>query len=73
MKIITVLFLITLAESLSAQTVLTLQECHERAISHYPLIRQRELIETSKSYSMDNAAKGNFPQINMGGQAIDSP
>src|SRR5687768_7383308 len=69
MKIISVLFLITLAESLGAQPVLTLPECHERAIAHYPLIRQRELLETSKSYSLDNAAKGYFPQINIGGQA----
>ena len=69
MKIIFVLFLITLAESLAAQHVLTLRECHERAIGHHPLIRHRELLETSKSYSLDNAAKGYFPQINIGGQA----
>jgi outer membrane protein TolC len=69
MKIISVLFLITLAESLAAQPVLTLPECHERAMAHYPLIRQRELLETSKSYSLDNAAKGYFPLINIGGQA----
>ena len=69
MKIISVLFLITLAQSLAAQHVLTLPECHELAIAHYPLVRQRELLKTSRSYSLGNACKGNLPQINIGGQA----
>jgi outer membrane protein TolC len=48
---------------------LTLEDCYERAKQNYPLIKQRDLISKTRDYSVDNAAKGYLPQINIVGQA----
>ena len=65
--------LITLAfislSSVADGQALTLEECYQRAEAHYPLIRQRGLIEKTATLSIENALKGNFPQISLGGQA----
>ncbi|MBF9254057.1 TolC family protein [Pontibacter sp. 172403-2] len=48
---------------------LSLQECYALARQHYPLSRQKALIEQSRNYSVENAAKGYLPQVNIMGQA----
>jgi outer membrane protein TolC len=48
---------------------LTLEQCYELAKTNYPQINQLELINLSRDYSVENASKGNLPQINLGGQA----
>jgi len=48
---------------------LTLEECYDLARQNYPLIRQKELINRTREYSVDNAAKGYLPQVSFSGQA----
>jgi outer membrane protein TolC len=52
-----------------AQQPLSLQRCYELATQNYPLIKQRELINRSGAYSVENAGKGNLPQLSFSGQA----
>jgi len=52
-----------------AQEPLTLDKCYELATKNYPLIKQRELINKSGAYSVENAAKGYLPQLSFSGQA----
>jgi outer membrane protein TolC len=48
---------------------LTIDSCYAKAKRNYPLVKQYNLIEKSKSYSLDNVSKGYLPQVNIGGQA----
>ena len=50
------------------QAALTLNDCYSAAEANYPLIRQRDLIRKTKSFSIENASKGNLPQLSLGGQ-----
>lgn len=50
-------------------TSLTIEECYTMAREHYPLARQRDLIRQSEAYSLENASKGNLPQVSIYGQA----
>lgn len=54
--------------SVSGQS-LTLDECYALAESNYPLVKQYELIEKSRDYSISNASKGYLPQFMVSGQA----
>lgn len=55
----------------SAQTgqPLTLEECYSIAKEQYPLMRQKELIDKSRDYTIDNAKMGYLPQVNFQAQA----
>lgn len=48
---------------------LTIDSCYAMAKRNYPLVRQYDLIDKSKTYSLDNVSKGYLPQVNIGGQA----
>lgn len=48
---------------------LTIDSCYAKAKRNYPLVKQYNLIEKSKTYSLDNVSKGYLPQVNIGGQA----
>lgn len=48
---------------------LKLDECYILAENNYPLVKQYELIEQSKGYSLSNISKGNLPQFAILGQA----
>lgn len=50
-------------------TSLTIDDCYSMAREHYPLARQRDLLRQSESYSLENASKGNLPQVSLYGQA----
>ncbi len=54
-----------------AQTVdrLSIDSCYQYAKANYPLIKQQELIEKTKQYSVSNATKGYLPQLAINGQA----
>lgn len=52
-----------------AQETLTLEESYQLAKANYPLIKRQDLIEKTKQYNIENAAKGWLPQINVIGQA----
>lgn len=67
MKILKYFFLL-LCFSGNAQT-LTLEECYDLAKQNYPLIKRHDLIAKTKEYSLQNAAKGWIPQIQIAGQA----
>ncbi|HVS96621.1 MAG TPA: TolC family protein [Puia sp.] len=48
---------------------LTIREAYRLAREHYPSSRQRDLIEKTKEFSVENAAKGYLPQLSFNGQA----
>ncbi len=47
----------------------TLDQCYTLARENYPLIKQRDLINKTRDYSVENAAKGYLPQLTLTGQA----
>lgn len=51
------------------QTALTLEECRQKAVDNYPLIRQYDLISLSEQYSLSNVSKSYLPQVSLNGQA----
>lgn len=65
---ITILLAVTWMFETAAQS-LTIEECYTLAEQNYPLVRQRDLIEKSKGYSIENVLSGNLPQIAINGQA----
>lgn len=52
--------------ALQAQN-LTLQTCQSMARENYPLIKQHDLIEKTKKYSVAKTRKGYLPQFSIGG------
>lgn len=48
---------------------LSIETCYQKAQANYPLIRQYGLIEKTKEYNLQNAAKGYLPQISFSAQA----
>lgn len=68
MKIKLLLLLMFCAGALRAQT-LTIEECYTLAAQNYPLVKQRELINKSNEYSLQNLSKGYLPQLTVVGQA----
>lgn len=44
---------------------ITLEECQTKARNNYPLIKQFELIEKSKEYTLSNANKAYLPQLDI--------
>ncbi|MDR2472818.1 MAG: TolC family protein [Tannerella sp.] len=52
---------------LSAQ--LTIEQCYSKARANYPLIRQYELIERARDYSLSNAGKAWLPQVQLSAKA----
>lgn len=61
------LFLMMVA--LSAQAQLTLEQCYALARQNYPAIKQYALVEQSRDFTLQNAAKGWLPQVSVNGRA----
>lgn len=63
--------MLLLSDRSVAQTAdrLSIDSCYQYAKNNYPLIKQQELIEKTKQYSIDNATKGYLPQLAINGQA----
>ena len=61
------LFLMMVA--LSAQAQLTLEQCYELARQNYPAIKQYALVEQSRDFTLQNAAKVWLPQVSVNGRA----
>lgn len=61
--------LFSAATTLSAQTVtaLRIDTCYARAARNYPLIKQYDLIEKTKEYTISNANKAYIPQLSITG------
>lgn len=64
-----VLFFLAVMPAARSQGTLTLADCYDAAEANYPLIRQRDLIAKTGSFSIGNASKGYLPQLTLGGQA----
>lgn len=47
----------------------TIEDCYNAAEKNYPLVRQYELIEKSKDYTISNAARAYLPQITFSAKA----
>ncbi len=67
-RFITIIFL-GAALHLSAQQSLTIDQCYDLARQNYPLLRQHDLIQKTKDFTLQNAWRGYIPQINVNGQA----
>lgn len=54
-----------------AQTItsLSIDECYQLARQNFPLIKQKDLIQKTKEYSIANISKGYLPQFLINGQA----
>ncbi len=52
-----------------AQRPVSLEECYEAAERNYPMVRQYELIEKSKDYTLSNASKTYLPQVTLSAKA----
>ncbi len=50
-------------------TSISLSECQALARENFPLIKQMDIIEKSRDYTLGNATKGYLPQINLNAQA----
>ncbi len=48
---------------------LTIQQAYDSAQKHYPVTKQKKLIQQTASITIDNLSKGNLPQVNISGQA----
>lgn len=52
-----------------AQRTVSLEECYAAAQRNYPLVRQYELIEKSKDYTLSNASRAYLPQVTFSAKA----
>ncbi len=59
---------LSLVNSAWAQT-LTLEQCYTLARNNYPVGKQLALIEKTRDYTVNNAAKGTLPQLSVSAQA----
>lgn len=50
-------------------TRLTIDEAYQLARNNYPLVKQKDLINKTKEYSVSNASKGYLPAFSLNGQA----
>jgi outer membrane protein TolC len=48
---------------------LTLDDCYAKARSNFPLVKQLDLLEKSKSYTLSNIARGWIPKISINARA----
>lgn len=60
---------LALLVSVAAQAQITLDECRALARANYPEIRQYDLIQQTKNYSLSNARRAWIPQISFTAQA----
>lgn len=68
-SIIAFLLLTTCITHAQALQAVSIDSCYTWAKQAYPLIRQKGLIEKARDFTVENAAKGYLPQINVTGQA----
>ncbi len=64
-----VLILLLTAMHASAFAQLRIEDCYAKAKANYPLIRQYDLVEKSKSYNLANASRGYLPQVSLSARA----
>jgi len=62
--VIAVIGLLAAVRPVAAQSV-SIDSCYAMAVRNYPLIRQYELIEKTKEYTLNNASKAYLPQVSV--------
>jgi outer membrane protein TolC len=62
--LVAIISLLASVVSGTAQT-LFIDSCYSFAVRNYPLIKQYELIEKTKEYTLSNAGKANLPQVSV--------
>ena len=62
--LIVVMCLLLTVDSATAQT-LNIDSCYALAVKNYPLIKQYDLIEKTKEYTLSNAGKAYLPQVSI--------
>lgn len=63
-SIVAVTYLLAFVDTAPAQTLI-LDSCYLMATRNYPLIKQYELIEKTKEYTLSNAGKAYLPQVSL--------
>ena len=63
-----ILILLTFV-SLHTRGQLTIENCHEKAKTNYPLVRKYDLINQSSGLNLQNASRGYLPQISLSAKA----
>jgi len=66
-KLITCATLLIGSSAIAQQ--LTLTECYEKARQNFPLIKQKDLLASTREYTIANARTGYLPQLTIAGQA----
>lgn len=65
-----IIILLVIYSTANAQTpALTLEDCQQKAMDNYPLIKQYGLISLAEQYSVENISKNYLPQFSLNGQA----
>src|SRR6188508_2939406 len=59
-----VMYLLLIVDSAMAQP-LSIDSCYALAVRNYPLIKQYELIEKTKEFTLSNAGKAYLPQVSV--------
>ncbi len=68
-KTVFLIFNLVFLNLVSKAQVLKISECYEMARKNYPLIKQFQLIEQSKEFTLSNANKAYLPQLSVTGIA----
>ena len=68
-KLIAFLALVMTSHTVSGQQVIRIEDCYESAKNNYPLIKQKELLASSRDFTLANAKSGYLPQFSIYGQA----
>ncbi len=64
------IFLLTVSSAFGQDnTTLTLEQAYQLAQQHYPMIRQKGLVQQTAALTIENIGKGYLPQLNIAGQA----
>lgn len=69
-KYFLLVFLISFGKLFSQQTdTLTLDFCQQKALENYPVLKQKELLNTASEITISDFAKTYLPQLSLNGQA----
>lgn len=70
-KYFLLVFLISFGKLFSQQTdTLTLDFCQQKALGNYPVLKQKDLLNTASEITISDFAKTYLPQLSLNGQAI---
>ena len=53
----------------SAQQIITLEQCYQQTAANYPMVKQRELIDSKNELEVKSINKANLPTIQLNAQA----